>query len=304
MSRAQNLGRGILLGLFHNSRSCSGVLVLLPGLGRLPRRRLARNLDLGVQLVDLLQAEALCLVDEEVDVGDAQEAGAEPHEEDLGLQVGKALAVVDQVRRGVGNGPVEQPVGGRGHAERLGPRVEREDLARDDPRQGPPGAGEEEDEDAHKCHGGLLPDEILDEDVAVVVLARGQRAAERDDELRDAHADGAKQEQRAAAPSVNGQEARDRGGHVDGRRDHGNGEAAGDARVLEVARAVVEDEVDARQLLQGLKSHAGELALEDRGPEAVQVAGLAEPVLIVQVGLDLAQLRHDGRVVMGKAPHA
>lgn len=278
--------------------------VLFPTLSRSPLGRLASIRHLGVELVNLFQTETLGFVDEEPDVGDADEASAEPDKEDFGLEIGEALAVVDQIGGGVGNGPVEEPVGSGGHAERLGTRGEGEDFAGDDPGERTPSAGEEEDEDADKGHGGLLAGNVLDEDVAVLVLAGGQGAADGDDELRDTHADGAGEEQRATAPSVNGQEAGDGGDDVDGGGDHGDGEAAGDARVLEVPRAVVEDEVDARELLEGLQSHAGELALQDRGLEAVQVGGLADAALEVQVGLDLAEFRDNGRVSLVETPHA
>lgn len=278
--------------------------VLFPSLGGSPLCRLASTGHFGVELVDLFQTETLGFVDEEPDVGNADEAGAEPDKEDLGLEVGEALAVVDQIGGGVGDGPVEQPVGGGGHAEGLGASGQGEDFAGDDPCQRAPGAGEEEDEDADKGHGGLLAGDVLDVDVAVFALAGGQGAADGDDELGDTHADGAHEEERATAPSVNGQEAGDGGDDVDGGGDHGDGEAAGDARVLKVPRAVVEDEVDARELLEGLQGHAGELALQDRRLEAVPVGGLADAALEVEVGLDLAQLRDDGRVSLVEAAHA
>lgn len=80
---------------------------MLPHLGRHPGGGFAGDVDLGVKLVDLLQAESLGLVDEEPDVSNAEEAGSEPDEEDLGLQVGVALAVVDKIGGRVGDGPVE-----------------------------------------------------------------------------------------------------------------------------------------------------------------------------------------------------
>lgn len=76
----------------------------------LPGGRLAGRWALGVHQVDLLEREALGLVDEEVDKGDADKAAGEPDEEDLGLQVGVAGAVVDQVRGRVSDGPVEKPL--------------------------------------------------------------------------------------------------------------------------------------------------------------------------------------------------
>jgi hypothetical protein len=84
---------------------------------------------------------------------------------------------------------------------------------------------------------------------------------------------------------------------IDGRGNHGNGEAAGDTRVLEVLCTVVEDEVDAGQLLESLQRHSGELALENRRPEAVEVRGLADALLKVVVGLDLLDLAKHGRVI-------
>ncbi len=102
-----------------------------PPLLALPRTAPAGHL--GIQLVDLLEGQALGLVDHEVDEGDAQEAASEPDEEDLGLQVGVAGAEVDEVGRRVGDGPVEEPVGCGGHGEGFGADFEGEDLARDDP---------------------------------------------------------------------------------------------------------------------------------------------------------------------------
>ncbi len=222
-----------------------------------------RNRLVGVHLIDLLQRQALCLVDHEVHKGDAQEAAGEPHKEDLALQVGIARAVVDQVRRRVRNRPVEQPlfvscqyypwrknvggstyVGSGGHGQARSAVLEREDLARDDPRQGAPGGRKEEDVDADKGDGRLLRSNVVHDDVAGAVLARAGRAEHGDDELADAHADGAEEEQRAAAPCVGCVEPGDGGYDVDGRGDEGDGEGVGDARVEEVLRAVVEDEVD------------------------------------------------------------
>jgi hypothetical protein len=100
---------------------------------------LPRLADLAVKLVDLLEGETLSLVDHEVDEGDANEAEAAPHEEDLGLEVGVAGAVVDHVRGGVGDGPVEKPVGGGSHGEGLRADLQGEDLAGNDPSNGTPG---------------------------------------------------------------------------------------------------------------------------------------------------------------------
>ena len=59
---------------------------------RLPVHAVARDVDLVVQLVDLLEGQAFRLVDHEVDECDAEEAACEPDEEDSGLEVGIAVA--------------------------------------------------------------------------------------------------------------------------------------------------------------------------------------------------------------------
>ena len=116
------------------------VLNILEADSRNEALALPRLADLEVKLVDLLEGQTLGLVDHEVDEGDADEAEAAPDEEDLGLQVGVAGALVDHVGGGVGDGPVEEPVGGGGHGEGLGADLEGEDLAGDDPGDRTPGA--------------------------------------------------------------------------------------------------------------------------------------------------------------------
>lgn len=123
----------------HLATSSGNAVAVLPGVMGLPVKGLSSNADLVVELVDLLEGQTLGLVDEKVDEGDAQETAAEPDEEDLGLEVGLAGTVVDEVGSGVGDGPVEEPVGGSGHTEGLGTGLEREDLSSDDPGKGTPG---------------------------------------------------------------------------------------------------------------------------------------------------------------------
>lgn len=75
-----------------------------------PFETLASTLALVVQLVNLLEGQTLSLVDEEVHEGNAEEAGTEPDEEDLGLQVGVVRAVVNQVRGDECDDEVEKPL--------------------------------------------------------------------------------------------------------------------------------------------------------------------------------------------------
>lgn len=71
--------------------------------------------DLAIQLVDLLQGESLGLVDHEVNKCNADEAATAPDEENLGLQIGIACSVIDEVWGGVCDGPIQKPIGGRGY---------------------------------------------------------------------------------------------------------------------------------------------------------------------------------------------
>ena len=88
--------------------------------------------NLGIELIDLFEGEALGLVDHGPDEEEADEAEAAPDEEDLGAEVRVTRAVVDHVRGRVGDGPVEEPVGRGGHGEGLGADLQGEDLTRDD----------------------------------------------------------------------------------------------------------------------------------------------------------------------------
>lgn len=62
-----------------------------------------------------------------------------------------------------------------------------------------------------------------------------------------------------------------------------------EAGILEVLGAVVEDEVDTSQLLEGLKSTAGEKTLANSALEAVRVASFRNAHLIAVIGLNLSK---------------
>jgi hypothetical protein len=193
-------------------------LLALPGL-----------VDDAVQLVDLLEREALGLVDHEVDKGDAYEAEAAPDEEDLALEVG--VLDIDHVGGCEGNGPVEEPVAGSGHGETLGAGLEGEQLAGDDPSDGTPRRGEEEDVDAHEGDGGALSSEIG---------GTGDRTCDGDDELANTHADGTEKKQVAASKALNHVQTREGGDNVDTVGDDLDDEGVLEASVLEVRCSVVD----------------------------------------------------------------
>ena len=191
----------------------SDLSLLLPSLdlkllsevdGRNPANRLPSTGNLSIKLINLLKRKTLSLVDAGVNEQSTDEAESTPDEEHLGLEIGVSRSAVDHVRGGVGNSPVEQPVGGGGDGETLGTRLEGEEFTRHDPRDRAPGAGEEEDVDAHEG------DEDFVRDVGV-----GGCADDCDDELRDAHSHGTEHEERAATPFLDHVETGEGGDDVD-----------------------------------------------------------------------------------------
>ena len=112
--RSIALSRGIKSALATNTASH-----LSERRRRHPSHTLTCHGNFGIELIDLLERKTLGLVDHEVDKRDAPEAAREPDEEDLALEVCVTGSEVDQERRAVSNRPVEQPVGGGGHGQRL-----------------------------------------------------------------------------------------------------------------------------------------------------------------------------------------
>ena len=122
------------------------------------------------------------------------------------------------------NGPVQKPVGGRGHGQGLGPDLEGEDLASDDPRNRTPRACKEENIDTDEGDQSLLRCKIVDS---------SDSTRDSNDELANTHADGAKEEKVAAAPGLNHIQTRERGQNVDGRGNHTDDKGVSYARILE-----------------------------------------------------------------------
>lgn len=87
----------VVVATKHLAISSCNTLAMLPRLAGSPVLRFAGNLNFVIELVNLLKGETLGLVDEEVDESNADEAAPEPDKEDLGLEVGLAAAVIDEV---------------------------------------------------------------------------------------------------------------------------------------------------------------------------------------------------------------
>lgn len=132
-------------------------------------------------------------------------------------------------------GPIEQPVAGSSHGQRLGADLEGEDLAGDDPGAGTPRAGEEEDVDADEGDEGPL---------ARKIGGVGTCAHAGNDELASGHANSAEEEQVAATPLLDEVETWEGGSDVDAGGDEADDEGVLEAGVLEELWAVVEDEAE------------------------------------------------------------
>lgn len=152
-----------------------------------------------------------------------------PDEEHLALQARRAGPDVDEVRRGVADAKVPEPVARDAHAHRLGADVEREHLADDDPRDGPPRRRERRDVDAHERDERLLPRRVRHRD---------RHADDRDEELAHAHERRAVEQQRAPPEALDAPHARQRHEHVHDVRRDADQERVFDARVGEERRAV------------------------------------------------------------------
>lgn len=143
----------------------------------------------------------------------------------------------------------ETYVGCGSKTQGLGTGLERIDLTSDDPGKRTPGRGEEENVDGNKSDTGLLGCGIIDDDVTIGVLASSRGAKNSHNELTDAHTDGTPEEKWATTKLVDGPETGQGGHDVNDRGDDLDREGVADAGVLEVLGSVIEDEVDACQLL-------------------------------------------------------
>lgn len=269
------------------------ILHLCEGDGGYETLGLPRLGDLGVEFVDLLERKALGLVDGKVDESAANQTESTPDEEHLGSQIGVTWSRVYHVGSGVGNGPVEKPVGGRGHGEGLGTCFEREELSGHDPRHWTPRGGEEENVDAHKGDEDLVGDE------------RGLPGGGTDDgdnQLADAHTNGSKHEKWTTTPLLNQIKTGKGRDYVYDVGDQGDDKGILDSGTLEEGSTVVENEVDPSKLLQSLQSTTGGKTLAHGTSETLNVRRLAQAHFIIVVGFDLRKLFDQGRVVEVESP--
>lgn len=119
------------------------------------------------------------------------------------MKVGVVFVVVDEVGGRVGNGLVEELVGGGVYGEGFGMGFEGEDFVGDDLGEGILGGGEEEDVDVDESDGGFLFGEVFDVDDFIGGLVCGNGINNGNDELRDVYVDGVLEEKRMMFLFVN-----------------------------------------------------------------------------------------------------
>jgi len=139
-----------------------------------------------------------------------------------------------------------------------------------------------------------------------------------DDELADAHADGAHKEQVAAAELLNEVETGEGGRDIDTVGDDGDDEWVLEAGAEEVLGSVagdpcqqkdtkkgfggglLENEVHASELLQSLEAASGKQTLAYSTFEAVDVGSFAQAELVLVIGLNLTKLFGNGGILDGQ----
>ena len=158
------------------------------------RSRFPSLVLLGIHLIDLFKRKTLGLINKTPNEERTDQTEASPKEEHLGTHVDTRVrgsrVGVHHIGSSIGDGPVEKPIGSGGHGKTFGAGFEREDLTGDDPGDGTPGGGEEENVEADE----------RDEDFAGGLAVRVCGAGDGDDELADEHADGTPEEHGAATP--------------------------------------------------------------------------------------------------------
>ena len=237
-----------------------------------------------------LQPAALDLL-ERLALGLGQE---EPHEDEVEgahrrvePERRRRVEPVRDDREGQGDGEIREPEDERGHAHGAAPDLDGEDLGHDHPDERPHGRGEEGD---------------VEEDDEEQGRGRQERELERrpEEDERDAHAARGDEEERPAADPVGEDDGHDREEHVDQADDRrlADGRHPGEPGALEDPRRVVEDGVDARDLLED-----GQDDGDEEGPAEGRPEELAEGALFEGQGvLDVADLggRGLGRVDPGQ----
>lgn len=242
--------------------------------------------NLFVHLIDILEGKTLSLVDECPDEGDTDEAASTPDKEDLCLQVGIARTFIDHIGGGETDSEVEKPVGSSGHGETLCTDLEREDLTSDNPCDGTPRDGKEENVEADESNENLVGNICEDCDTD-----------NSNNELADTHPNGSQQKKTAATKFLNEVKTGDSRYNIDQVGNETDEESILNTGVLEELGTIVENEVDTGQLLKGLETTSGHEPLDHLGGETVGIGSLAERQLILVDSLDFVKFLEETGVV-------
>lgn len=170
------------------------------------------------------------------------------------------------------------------------------------PSQWTPGSGEEKDKDADKGDGSRLRGRIGHNDITRRVLCGGRCSQNSHNELRDTHSNRAAEKQGPTTPFVDRIQPRKGGPNVDAVDDQVDDKLILHAGILEELSTVIDDEIDTGQLLEGLEAATCEETFSQISLEALQVAGLSKPHLIIVVRLDFGDLLADCLVIGREAP--
>ena len=237
------------------------------------------------QVLHLLQLLALGLGHPEEDEDERQQ-GARGVE-----AVGEGEADAGEGREGGGDEEIGHPLGRRGHGQRPGADPVGEHLAEQHPHQRPPGGAEGDDEQV----GGHQRDGRpggAQRDVAAADVGEGE--GQRHHPQGEGHDDRADQQHGPAPHLVHKEDGQDGDRNIGHRRDDRNGQSVGllEADGAPQRRGVVEDDVDAHELLEDRQQDAHpDDGSETEGGTAKVGQGLA--LLGVDGGADLLDLEID-----------
>jgi hypothetical protein len=170
----------------------------------------------------------------------------------------------------------------------------------DVPGDGSPRRSEEEDVNANEGDTRFLSSHVVDDNVSKIILTGGGGSQDGNEKLRDAHANSAHKQDRASSPLVNGIETGNCRTDIDTAGNQTDNKLILEPRVLEELSAVVEDEVNASQLLKRLEETSSKKTLSKVTLETFDVASASNTHLVLVVCLNLGKFIEQSRIISGE----
>lgn len=127
----------------------------------------------------------------------------------------------------------------------------------------------------------------MNDDIPKGILTGGSCSQNGNKELRHGHADGSQEQDWASSPLVNSVKTGNSRTNIDTAGNQTDNKLILEARVLEELRAVVEDKVDASQLLESLEQASGEKTLSKATLETLDITGASNAHFVFMVSPDL-----------------